>query len=153
MNVGGEFLIDAAPSAVFEALYRPDSFVKFVDGIHDVVERDSTHYSAVFETRVAYLKFRFNVELEIVRLESPKIIETKIEGVPFGMVGRLTATTKTSLEPEGEQTKVRYEVESALTGKLGSLGQPVLRSKAKELEKIFAARLREHFASCPAGTK
>ena len=32
-----------------------------------------------------------------------------------------------------------------MTGKLGSLGQPVLRSKAKEMEKQFAARLRAAF--------
>ncbi len=34
-----------------------------------------------------------------------------------------------------------------LTGKLGSLGQPVLRSKAKEMERQFAARLAAAFAA------
>jgi carbon monoxide dehydrogenase subunit G len=33
-----------------------------------------------------------------------------------------------------------------LTGKLGSLGQPVLKSKAREMEKQFAARLAAAFA-------
>jgi hypothetical protein len=33
-----------------------------------------------------------------------------------------------------------------LTGKLGSLGQPVLRSKAKEMERIFTERIRAAFA-------
>ena len=28
-----------------------------------------------------------------------------------------------------------YEIEAALTGKLGSLGQPVLRAKAKDMER------------------
>ena len=35
---------------------------------------------------------------------------------------------------------------TSLAGKLGSIGQPVLRSQAKDMEKIFAARLRAHFA-------
>ena len=39
-----------------------------------------------------------------------------------------------------------YEIDAALTGKLGSLGQPVLRVKAKEMEKQFAERLRAAFA-------
>jgi len=34
-----------------------------------------------------------------------------------------------------------------LTGKLGSLGQPVLRAKAKEMERQFAARLAACFAA------
>jgi hypothetical protein len=41
---------------------------------------------------------------------------------------------------------VVYSVESMLSGKLGSIGQPVLRSKAKDMERIFATRLCAHFA-------
>jgi hypothetical protein len=36
-------------------------------------------------------------------------------------------------------------VDAALTGKLGSLGQPVLRAKAKEMERQFAERIRAAF--------
>ena len=39
-----------------------------------------------------------------------------------------------------------YSVESTLAGKLGSIGQPVLRAKAKDMEKQFANRLRAAFA-------
>ena len=35
--------------------------------------------------------------------------------------------------------------------KLGSLGQPVLRSKAKELERQFAERMRAAFAPAAGG--
>jgi carbon monoxide dehydrogenase subunit G len=36
-------------------------------------------------------------------------------------------------------------IDIVLTGKLGSLGQPVLRSKAKELENQFANNLKNAF--------
>ena len=62
------------------------------------------------------------------------------------MVGRLTAKSITRLQEAGNETKVTYSVESTLAGKLGSIGQPVLRSKAKDMEKIFATRLRAAFA-------
>ena len=39
-----------------------------------------------------------------------------------------------------------YEVDAALTGKLGSLGEPVLRAKAKDMERRFAERMRAAFA-------
>jgi carbon monoxide dehydrogenase subunit G len=74
------------------------------------------------------------------------VIEAKIEGTPFGVVGRLTAKSITTLQEAGNETKVTYSVESTLAGKLGSIGQPVLRSKAKDMEKQFAARLRAAFA-------
>ena len=46
----------------------------------------------------------------------------------------------------GGGTRIDYDVEASLTGKLGSLGQPVLRAKAKEMERQFAARLGAAFA-------
>ena len=149
MNVIGEFSVAASNQSVFATLRDPSSFVKFVDGISDLKEISPNLYSAVFETKVAYLKFRFNVTVEVTRMESPNLIEARIEGVPLGVVGRLTATSVTTLAESGDETKVNYSVVSALAGKLGSLGQPVLRSKAKDMEKVFARRLRAHFAPKP----
>ena len=105
----------------------------------DLKEIDPTHYEAVFETRVAYLKFKFNVTVEVTHVEEPSAIEAKIEGTPLGVVGRLTAKSITRLEDAGNETKVTYSVESTLAGKLGSIGQPVLRSKAKDMEKTIRA--------------
>jgi carbon monoxide dehydrogenase subunit G len=146
MNVSGEFTVKAPRDVVFNTLRDARSFVKFVDGVQDLKEIDPTHYEATFETKVAYMKFRFAVTVELTRLEAPSAIEAKIEGTPLGVVGRLTAKSLTTLADAGDETKVTYSVESTLAGKLGSLGQPVLRAKAKEMEKIFANRLREAFA-------
>jgi carbon monoxide dehydrogenase subunit G len=145
MNVSGEFTVNAPRDVVFKTLRDPSSFVRFVDGVSDLKEIDPTHYAAVFETKVAYLKFKFNVTVEVTRAEEPSAIEAKIEGNPLGVVGRLTAKSITRLEEAGNETKVTYSVESTLAGKLGSIGQPVLRSKAKDMEKIFAQRLRAAF--------
>jgi carbon monoxide dehydrogenase subunit G len=146
MNVSGEFTINAPRAAVFGALRDASSFVRFVDGVQDLKEIDPTHYQATFETKVAYMKFRFAITVEITRIEEPAEIEAKIEGTPLGVVGRLTAKSLTRLVDAGNETKVTYTVESTLAGKLGSIGQPVLRAKAKEMEKSFATKLRAAFA-------
>jgi carbon monoxide dehydrogenase subunit G len=121
--------------------------------VSDLKEIDPSHYEAVFETKVAYLKFKFNVTVEVTNMEEPSVIEAKIEGNPLGVVGRLTAKSITTLEEAGNETKITYSVESTLAGKLGSIGQPVLRSKAKDMEKIFATRLRAAFAATPPEDK
>jgi len=146
MNVSGEFTVNAPRDVVFKTLRDASSFVRFVDGVQDLKEIDPTHYTAVFETRVAYLKFKFNVTVEVTRAEEPSAIEAKIEGTPLGVVGRLTAKSITRLEDAGAETKVTYSVESTLAGKLGSIGQPVLHAKAKDMEKQFSQRLRAAFA-------
>jgi uncharacterized protein len=100
----------------------------------------------VLDTKVAYLKFKFKVAVEVARADPPHEIEAKIEGTPLGIVGRFTARSLTRLTEGDGGTKVSYEVDAALTGKLGSLGQPVLRAKAKEMERRFTERMRAAFA-------
>ena len=50
-------------------------------------------------------------------------------------------------EYEYADAVIDYAIDIVLTGKLGSLGQPVLRSKAKELENQFANNLKNAFLS------
>ena len=147
MKFSGELTVKAPRAEVFNALRDARRFASCVDGVRDLAETGPDKYTAVFETKVAYMKFGFKVTVEVVRAEAPREIEAKIEGAPLGIVGRLTATSRTRLAELGDATKIDYEVEAALTGKLGSLGQPVLRAKAKEMERQFAARLAASFAA------
>ena len=146
MNGSGQFTVQAPREVVFNTIRDPRTFVGFVEGVSELKEIDATHFTAVFETKVAYMKFKFNVTVEVMRMEAPGEIEAKIEGTPLGIVGRLTATTRTTLSEAGNETLVDYSVDATLAGKLGSIGQPVLRSKAKDMEKQFANKLRAAFA-------
>jgi len=146
MKITGEISVKAPRAAVFEKLRDARFFASCIDGVHDLTEVDSTHYTALFETKVAYMKFKFSVIVELTRVAPPDEIEAKVEGVPLGVVGRLTARSLTRLIEDGDDTKVQYESESTLAGKLGSIGQPVLRAKAKEMERAFARRLQAAFA-------
>ena len=152
MKFTGDISVPAPREAVYAKVRDARFFASCVEGVRDLNEIDSDHYTAVLDTKVAYLKFKFNVAVEVVRVEAPREIEAKIEGTPLGIVGRLTASSTTRLADENGGTKVSYEIDAALTGKLGSLGQPVLRAKAKEMERQFAQRLRAAFAKSESTT-
>jgi len=151
MKFTGEITLKAARAAVYEKVRDARFFASCVDGVRDLVEIEPDRYAAVFETKVAYMKFSFKVTVEVTRADAPREIEAKVEGTPLGVVGRMTATAQTTLTEAGDETKIEYAVDAALTGKLGSLGQPVLRSKAREMEKQFAARLAAAFAPTGSG--
>jgi carbon monoxide dehydrogenase subunit G len=146
MNVTGAITVAAPREAVFNALKNAPFFASCIDGVRDLKEVDETHYDAVIEAKVAYMRFNFKVSVELTHLNPPDQIEAKIEGTPLGVVGRLTATSITRLSEADGQTLIQYSIDTTLTGKLGSIGQPVLRSKAKEMEKQFSERLRAAFA-------
>lgn len=136
---------------MFKALSDAPFFASCIEGVRDLQAIDASHYSALLETRIAYLRFKFKVEVEITRLSPPDEIEAKVEGTPLGIVGRLTATANTRLSEAGGQTVIHYSIEAVITGKLGSMGQPVLKAKAKDMEKHFTERLVAAFAGGGAG--
>ena len=146
MDLSGEFTVNAPRHVVFRALRDASSFVQFVEGVSDLKGIGPTYYEAKFETKVAYMKFKFAVAVEVTRIEEPSEIEAKIVGTPLGVIGRLTARSITRLTDAGDETKVSYAVEFTLAGKLGRIGQPVLRAKAKEMERRFAIKLCAAFA-------
>jgi len=145
MKLSGDIRIKAPREKVFAALRDPKFFASCIEGIRDLTEVDATRYDAMLETKVAYLQFKFKVHVELTRVEAPNALEAKIEGTPFGVVGRLMAISRTTLSDEGDATALRYEIDTSLTGKLGAIGQPVLKSKAKQMEQQFFTRLREAF--------
>jgi hypothetical protein len=146
MNITGDFRVDAPRDAVFDKLADPHFFASCFNGVSGLVETAPGRYDALFETTVAYMTFRFKMNVEMVRLNRPDIIETRIDGAPTGIVGRLSATSLTRLSSDGEGTRIHYTIDSVLTGRLGSLGQPVLKAKARDMERQFVERLRAAFA-------
>ena len=83
--------------------------------------------------------------VEIIEKVFPEKMVAKTEGTPIGVIGRLQAISSANLIKDGDQTTIQYSIDLKLTGKLGSMGQPVLRSKTKELEQQFAKNLQAAF--------
>ncbi len=145
MQITGEITVKAPRAKIFDALRDPYFFASCIEGVRDLTPLDANRYEAVLETRVAYIQFKFKVVVEITRIDAPHEIEAKVEGVPLGIVGRLAAISVTKLIEDGDLTRIQYEIAVSLTGKLGALGQPVMKAKAKEMERQFVARLRSVF--------
>lgn len=146
MKITGEFSVEAPRAAVFDTLRDARRFASYLDGVSALEQIAEDRYDAVLETKIGFMTFRFDISVEMVRVAPPDAIEAKIEGTPRGMVGRLTAASIAQLVEEGNATRIRYEFDTTLTGRLGSLGQPVVKAKAREMEKQFITRLRAAFA-------
>jgi carbon monoxide dehydrogenase subunit G len=153
MKLSGEFAVPARRELVFERLTDAPFFASCIEGTSDLIEVDPTHYTAKLETRIAYIKFKFAVAIEMVERISPERVLAKAEGKPLGVVGRLTATASANLFDAGEQTRVAYEIDVTLAGKLGSIGQPVLKAKAKSMEKSFVQNLNNAFQQLGAASE
>lgn len=145
MRFSGELTVRAPRETVFDRFQDARFFASCVEGVRDLTEIAPTRYAARFETKIAYIRFEFEVVAEITRAERPFSIEARIEGKPHGIVGRLSANSTATFVEEGENTRIHYAIEASLTGRLGSIGQPVLNSKAKDMERQFVENMRAAF--------
>lgn len=149
MHLNGELTVKARREAVFEAVRNARFFASCIEGVSGLAEIDPTHYAAIMETKLSFMRFKFKVTVELTRVESPSVIEAKIEGRPLGFLGRLTAHSVTTLAGNDDETRLSYTMDVALTGKLGSLGQSAFTAKAKEMTRQFADNLRAAFEPQP----
>src|ERR1700716_3004549 len=115
MNINGDITVKAPRSAVFDKLVDAPFFASCVEGVQDLTEVDARHYFAVMEAKVAYMRLKFKVAVEVVDIVPPHRIAAKIEGVPLGIVGRLSGSSVTLLSESGDETHIRYAIDVALT--------------------------------------
>jgi hypothetical protein len=145
MILSGEILVDASQEAVFNKLNDVPFFASCVEGVSDLEQINENSYKAILTTKVAYIQFKFQVLVEITENIFPEKITAKTEGNPIGVIGRLLAISSANLIKVNDKTLIQYSIDLKLTGKLGSMGQPVLKSKTKELEQQFAKNLQAAF--------
>src|SRR5262249_62181905 len=87
MKFSGTITVVAPRAQVFKALRDARLFASCIDGVSDLAETGPDAYGAMFETKVAYMKFAFKVAVQVGRGAQPRRSEAKNEGRPPGPVG------------------------------------------------------------------
>src|SRR5258708_37996924 len=110
MKFDGEITVPGRREAVFDKVQDARTFAWCVDGVGDLTQVDGAHYTATLETKIAYLRFRFKVAVEVLRVERPNLIEARIAGPTIGGVGRLSPTSTTTLGDLSGRAPLRSRV-------------------------------------------
>jgi uncharacterized protein len=143
LQISGQVCVDVDRGPAFRFVADPVWLAQCIPGCKDLCELSPGRYSAVLTNEVAFITLSFKVTVEIVKVETPNMIEAKITGNAIGLVGRVAASAGVELSEAGPgQTDIRYTANVGLTGKLGGLGEPVFRAKSAEVAREFGANLK-----------
>jgi carbon monoxide dehydrogenase subunit G len=143
VQTSGTVTIAATRAAAYAFVADPRRLATCIPGCTDLVEIAPGKYSAVLSNKVAFLAVRFDVAVQLVREVPNEAIDATITGNPIGLAGRLEARAGVRLtDGVAGTTQLAYDVELTLTGKLGGLGQPVLKAKSEELSRAFGANVK-----------
>ncbi len=148
MKLTGENKINASPEEVWRALNDPEILKKCIPGCDTLEKLSETAFKATVTTKIGPVQAKFNGEVELQDLDPPNgyTISGKGSG---GVAGNARGAAKVKLEKEGDGTKLSYDVDAQVTGKLAQLGSRLIDSTAKMLAGQFFNKF-EQLVSKPA---
>ncbi len=141
MLISSNFIIDAQPSHVFDTLLDPKVLIKCIQGCQELERLDETHYRGRITNEVAHVKFNARFVAEITELKHPSYIQAVLNGEDRHLGSSIKVTIALTLEQTEAGTAVGYQMEIALWGKLGRLGESIVRRRSLEFERDFIAEL------------
>ena len=149
MKQSGEHRIGAPVDAVWLALNDPDLLSQCIDGCQSMTRTGDDAFAATVRRRIGELNVVFTADIKLADVDPPNAytLEATIKG---GAAGFAKGVARVSLSEEGRDTRLRYEVEGNVGGKLAEVGERVIDAAALKAADDFFARFGEVLA--PEGT-
>jgi uncharacterized protein len=138
-----EFTVGAAPEAVWDFLLDPKRVALCLPGCESVEVEDATTYRVRLTVKVGFLSTTQSLRVEIVESDRPRHLVSLARGEDRKLASQVEVRNTLDLAPAtGAGTLVRYRSEVRVLGRLGSIGDAVMKVKAKQLAGDFAANVR-----------
>jgi uncharacterized protein len=148
MKMSGEEIIPAGIETVWTALNDPEVLKQCIPGCESIIKTSATEMTARVVVKVGPVKAGFSGSVKLKDLKPPHSyrIEGKGEG---GLAGFATGGASVNLETVSEGTKMTYDVDAQVGGKMAMLGSRLIDSTARSL----AVQFFEKFANVAASMK
>ena len=122
---------------------NPDASGPCVPGCEKVEVIDDKTYRVTVKVKIAFISVTFNMDVQITEMNPPSHLETLATKQEKSLTSNIKAKNVLDLTNLSEsETEVSYRSEVSLFGKLGTMGQSVVKGKAKQLGKEFAEAVK-----------
>ncbi len=142
MKMSGEEIIPAPIEAVWAALNDTEILKQCIPGCESITKKSATEMSARVVVKMGPVKAGFNGTVHLKDLKPPRSyrIEGKGEG---GLAGFATGGASVNLETVPEGTRMTYDVDAQVGGKMAMLGSRLIDSTARSLAGQFFDKFAE----------
>ena len=138
-----EFTVSAPPNAVWDFLLDPKRVAPCLPGCEGVEVEDARTYRVRLTVKVGFLSTTQNLRVEIVESDRPRRLVSLARGEDRKLASQVEVRNTLDLAPAAANaTFVRYRSDVRVLGRLGSVGDAVMKVKAKQLAGDFAANVR-----------
>ena len=141
MKLSGSYQINLEKQKVWEALNDPEILRQAIPGCEEFIKNSDTEFTAKATNKIGPFNASFTGDVELKDLNPPN--SYKISGSGNSPVGFASGEASVKLEDHQNGTKLIYEVEANVGGKIAQVGSRLIDMTAKKMADIFFGKFSE----------
>jgi len=145
MKLSGSYQINLEKQKVWEALNNPEILKKSIPGCEKFIKNSDTEFTATATNKIGPFNASFTGDIELKQINAPN--SYIIEGSGNSPVGFASGQAKVNLEDFEDGTKLSYEVEANVGGKIAQVGSRLIDMTAKKMADIFFGKFSKLISS------
>lgn len=150
IKLAGEFEVQRGPEDVYAFLTDPNKFCPLLPEFRGVTVEDAEHFTVQVNVGVSYIKGVASVKLHLSESQRPSRAQYKGQGSVAGGNVSVVATFDLMFAGDGTGTKVAWQGEAQVFGRLtsvsGGLLEPLGKKQVQKLIDGLQAALRLNVA-------
>src|SRR3712207_1183655 len=136
MEMSAHQLIPATQLETWEALNDPEMLKQCVPGCEAIDLIAENQYQVLMVARVGPVSAKFKGKLTLSDIQPPNSYSIAFEG-QGGAAGFAKGGAQVRLAPEGEATRLSYDVKASVGGKLAQIGSRLVDAAARKVADDF----------------
>ena len=145
MKLSGSYQINLEKQKVWKALNDPEILKQSIPGCEDFKKNSDTEFTATATNKIGPFNASFTGDIELKNINAPH--SYIIEGSGNSPVGFATGEARVKLEDSEGGTKLIYEVEANVGGKIAQVGSRLIDMTAKKMADIFFGNFSDLISS------
>ncbi len=134
--------IKADPATVWRAILDPDVLKECIPGCESLTGSIADGFEAAVVQKVGPVKARFTGVVHLTDIDEGRSVKISGEG-KGGAAGFAKGGAVVTLDPIPEGTRLTYDVDASVGGKIAQLGSRIIDGFAKKMADDFFARFQE----------
>jgi carbon monoxide dehydrogenase subunit G len=130
IKIAGEFEVRKQPEEVYDFLTDPNKFAPLLPEFQSITVQDPTHFTVKVNVGISYIKGVADVKLELTEGRRAQRAQYKGQGSMAG--GNVTVVAGFDLAPAANGTKVAWQGEAQVFGRLTSVAGGLLEPLGKK---------------------
>ncbi|MFL6566210.1 MAG: SRPBCC family protein [Burkholderiales bacterium] len=146
MEMSAEQMIAASQQQTWDALNDPAMLKQCVPGCESIDPIGDNQYQVLMVARVGPVSAKFKGKLTLSDIQPPNSYSISFEG-QGGAAGFAKGGAQVRLSPQGESTRLAYDVKANVGGKLAQIGSRLVDAAAKKVADEFFSNFNKRMSS------